>query len=344
MVVCALQPPDDLAAALQAQGAQVVCCNRRRPSILQGVPFATYVIKNLHDIVRLCKRERASVVHCHLSDAEFLGIAAGRYARVPRVVTSVHYPDLLPPRTRGSIRNALRRILTQFLYCNADTIIAVSEEVASRVRELAPGSSAKLRVIINGIDTAHYADLGAPAFGEHVVLTTVARLAPPKGHCFLLEAIRLLHLHGRHLKLLLAGEGDLRAELETQVNASGIGDLVVFLGNCSDIPALLGTTDIFVLPSLWEGTSLALLEAMAAGRPIVASDIPGIRTVLQHGSTGLLARPGDAPALAQAISVFLDNPSFARACGAQAKKTAQERFDISRTLAELYDVWGVQEM
>ncbi|MCX8044732.1 MAG: glycosyltransferase [Desulfobacterota bacterium] len=342
-VVCALQPPNDLADALRSLSVDVVCLQRPRPSIIHGGSFISYSVGHARDVFRLCKTAQATVVHCHLSDAEFLGIPIGRAARVPRVVTTVHYPDLLPLRSRTSVRNVLRKILTRVIYYFVDTIIAVSDDVACRVQELVPGCSGKIRVIINGINTAAYAALPPPAFHQEIVLTTIARLMPPKGHQYLIDAVHRLRSSGKQVRLLLAGDGDLYDELVAQTRMRGIYDNVVFLGNCADIAGLLATTDIFVLPSLWEGTSLALLEAMAAARPIVATDIPGIRRVLESGRSGILVRPADAAALAQAITVFIDNPQYARTCGEVARRVARERFDIKRTIAELLEVWGVPQ-
>lgn len=341
MVVCALQPPCDIADHLSSAGARVVCLNRPRPSIVRAGKFLCYAALNLRDIVRLCRIEHAGVMHCHLSDAEFLGILAGRFARVPRVVTTVHYPDLLPPRHRISIRNFFRKALTRLLYRHVNMVVAVSDEVAYRIRELAPSCEKKLRVIINGVDTAAFADVPPPAFTTPVVLCTVARLMPPKGHRFLIDAVHRLCSSGRNIRLLLAGDGDLRHELEERTRAYGLDDNVIFLGNRRDVINVLSKADIFVLPSLWEGTSLALLEAMAAARPIVASDIPGIRNVIRNGQTGLLAPAADPEGLAHAISVFIDNPDFAVACGQRARSVAREQFDIHKTIAALYDVWGI---
>lgn len=339
-IVCALQPPCDIAEPLSWAGARVVCLNRPRPSIARTDKFYWYVCRNFRNIVQLCRSEHVNVVHCHLSDAEFLGILAGLYARVPRVVTTVHYPDLLPPRHWSSIRNFLRRILTWLLYQQVDMIVAVSEEIACNIRDLVPSCAKKVRVIINGIDTVTFADVSPPAFTVPIKLCTVARLMPPKGHRFLIEAVHRLSSSGRNIRLLLAGEGELRQELEERTRAYGLEDIVVFLGNRQDVVNVLSEADIFVFPSLWEGTSLALLEAMAAARPIVASDIPGIRNVIQNGATGLLAQPGNPELLAQTISVFIDNPDFAKACGQRARTVARERFDIRRTVTALYDVWG----
>lgn len=340
-VVCSLQAPDDCATALRDRGARVISCGRLRPSIINPVRFTAYAAGGFSAILRLCRTEHASVVHCHLSDAEFLGIAAGRCAGVPRLVTTVHYPDLLPDRPAGSLRNVLRRTATVLLYRYVHAVIAVSDEVAGRLREFVPSCADKIRVIMNGIDTAAYSAVPAPVFGDPAVVTTVARLMPPKGHRFLLDAAQRLVRGGRRITIMFAGDGDLRHSLERRCRELGIADAVQFLGNRSDIAALLGATDIFVLPSLWEGTSLALLEAMAGGRPIVATTIPGIAAVVQDGRSGLLVPPGDADALAQAISIFLDNPQFARQCGEEARAVARARFDIGTTIKALTSVWGI---
>ena len=119
------------------------------------------------------------------------------------------------------------------------------------------------------------------------VLTNVGRLRTQKGQTFLLDAMASLVSAFEGIKLLILGEGDLLPTLKRKLEALGLSNRVKFLGNRSDVPDILALTEIFVFPSLWEGTSLALLEAMAAGKPIVATDIPGNRTVLQHMKTAI---------------------------------------------------------
>jgi glycosyltransferase involved in cell wall biosynthesis len=347
--VCVLQPNAQLSSRVEEEGGRVIPFDRPRPSILNPLHFISYFYRNIRDIVALCRREHVDVIQCHLSDAEFVGIFAGHWARVERVLTTLHYPDLLPiSRHHLDPRNFLRRLVTRLLYRWVNAVIAVSEDVAAKVREFVWVSPDKVFTIINGIDPAPFLmakpdhdlekKLGLGA-GNRVLLT-VARLMPPKGHVYLIEAVGLLVKDYPDIQLFLAGDGDLREQLMAQCNALGVSDHVHFLGSRTDVSDLLALTDIFVIPSMWEGTSLALLEAMAAEKAIVATDIPGNRAVLVSPKCGVLVPPGDSESLAAAISYLLEHPEAASEYGQTAGRVVRERFDIRKSIAQLQVLWG----
>lgn len=345
--VCVLQPNPELKGAIESQGVRVVCFDRPRPSILKPHRFFSYFCRNVRDIVTLCRRESVDVVQCHLSDAEFVGIFAGYLAKVKRILTTLHYPDFLPARRRRDPRNLLRRLATRILYGWTDAIIAVSEDIGAKVKGFVEIDPAKVHTILNRIDVDSFrgispkgdlaADLGVSH--GHKVILSVGRLMPPKGHVYLIEAVGRLAADHPAIRLLLAGDGDLRGELEAKCISMGILNRVRFLGSRSDVADLLALADIFVLPSLWEGTSLALLEAMAAARPIVATDIPGNAAVLGSIPCGALVPAADGKALAEAISHFLAHPEQASECGLAAARVARDRFDIQQSIAQLELLW-----
>jgi len=298
--------------------------------------------------MRICRQEKVDIIQCHLSDAEFIGILAARLAGIPRILTTIHYQDLLPTRRAGDFRNLLRWLYTKIIYKWVDGIIAVSEDVSQKLQELFGQKPPKVRVMVNRIDVQSFAttppsedlrkSLGLRP--ENKILTTVARLMPPKGHAYLIEAMHQLVPRFKNLKLLLVGDGDLRQPLQKKCAALGVMEHALFIGSRRDIPAILALTDIFILPSLREGTSLALLEAMASGKPIVATDIPGNRAVLRHQINSLLVPPGDAEALADAISFLLEHPGPARKYALKAHEAVQTKFDIRQTVKELEELWG----
>ncbi len=135
----------------------------------------------------------------------------------------------------------------------------------------------------------------------------VAQLLPPKDHPTLIRAVQLMISQGRDVELLFAGEGPRRPEYEALVTELGIGQAVRFLDSRPDVPELMGASDVFVLATHTEGLPIVLLEAMAAELPIVATDIPSCRQVLDGGSSGILVAPEDPRRMAAAIGALLDN-------------------------------------
>lgn len=347
-LVCVLQPDGTIRELLEEQGARVFCFNRPRFSILSPAKFFLYFYRNVRDIISLCRRYQVDVVHCHLSDAEFIGIPAGWLAGVRRVISTVHYPALLPERKRGDVRNYLRVLLTRLVYHLADAVVAVSADIADNLKSLFRLDQAKIKIIVNGIDVEamqgiipdpQWLDSVGARPGERII-TAVGRLMPPKGHCYLLEALARLASKFGNIRLLLVGDGELRGSLERRAHQLGIDRMVSFLGSRSDVHRILSLTEVFVLPSISEGTSLALLEAMAAAKPIVATDIPGNSAILKNGVSGLLVPPGDPEGLACAIAFFLDNREEAAAWGKNAYVDVCRQFHIDKTVTEHLKLWS----
>ena len=150
--ICVLQPNVELKAEIEALGVRVVSFDRPRPSILKPQRFISYFYRNVRDIVSLCSRDHVDVIQCHLPDAEFVGILAGFWTRVDRILTTLHSPKMLPARHGRDPRNFLRRLATRLLYMRVDAIIAVSEDVAVKVRDFVRVNPDKVFTIINGID------------------------------------------------------------------------------------------------------------------------------------------------------------------------------------------------
>jgi glycosyltransferase involved in cell wall biosynthesis len=153
-----------------------------------------------------------------------------------------------------------------------------------------------------------------------------------KGHRHLIDALALLAPRYPSLHLAICGRGDLEQSLADQARGLGIADRVHLVGLRADVPNVLASADVFVHPSLSEGLPLALLEAMFAARPIVASDVGEIGTVLANGA-GVVVPPGSAPALARAIDCLLERPSVAHGLAARAYAKACDEYDVSRMVA-----------
>lgn len=225
--------------------------------------------------------------------------------------------------------------------------VAIAREVAKSIERVYALKDVAL--IPNGIPVAQYAletQIGKAwrakeGFGEgELLLVSVARLSPQKGHEVLIRAFSLAASSFPHMRLLLVGEGPLRAELEKLVRALGIEDRVRFLGLRTDIPQILVASDVFVLASWWEGNPLSVMEAMAAGKPVLATAVGGVPELVLDGVSGFLVPPGDVEGMAQAMLMLAQNAHLRSRMAWEASEQARARFDVSvmvRQYEALYD-------
>jgi glycosyltransferase involved in cell wall biosynthesis len=231
-----------------------------------------------------------------------------------------------------------RRMLCRLYNHFTDLSFVVSAGVGDYIREQIGTGAAKIRVLYNAVDPARFAgrkspqevrdELGIPS-GQPVV-GLVARLDHrAKGHLELIQAMALLQdRHAFHA--LMVGGGRRQEEMRDLAGSLGLGDRVHFLGNRRDVPDLLGAMDIFVLPSHSEGVSLAVLEAMAGGLPVIVSAVGGLPEIIHHKETGLLVPPKDAEALAGSLARLLENPDLAKRLGEKARERIKEKYSIER--------------
>jgi glycosyltransferase involved in cell wall biosynthesis len=169
---------------------------------------------------------------------------------------------------------------------------------------------------------------------QGLLVGTVGRLHPQKGFASLLAAVARVRERLPAIRLLLVGGGALRRDLVARAEALGLAEVVIFAGSRGDVPEILAALDLFVLPSLWEGLPNAVLEAMAAGLPVVATAAGGTPEVVVDGETGLLVPPGDVTALAEAIERLLRDPGLRRKMGEAGRKRVEGHFTIEQTVAQ----------
>ena len=264
------------------------------------------------ELARILRRLRPRIAH--VMDVWPQAVVAARLARVPRVLVTHHTPEL--PRRDNLAGRAWQRLG----WLARPEVIYTSE--VDRERDGRRPS----HVVALGIDLDRF-DGARPALrSERPLVGNVARLAPQKDHRTLIEAARLVP----EADFVVAGDGGLRHELERQA----AGSRVRFLGARDDVPELLASLDVFAFPSLFEGLCLAVIEAQAAGVPVVATPVGGIRETVVDGETGLLVPTGDPGGLAAAIRRLLEDRPAAEAMAAEAKRRVRERFSIERMLDE----------
>jgi glycosyltransferase involved in cell wall biosynthesis len=297
---------------------------------MQGARPAARVQQLAH-FVRLVKAEQPAVFHANLAWplAGKYALLSAALARVPAVVAHEHSLGPTAPAAGGLL---LHRLIGR----GVDRYVAVSRALADRLRRVYHVPSRKLRVVPNGIAVAQFERPARPRPRLRPMVLTVARLDEVKGHQFLLEAARLVP----EATFVLAGEGPERAGLEAQALRLGVADRVSFMGHRSDVPALLASCDVLVLPSLAESSSLTLLEAMAARKPVIATRVGGIPEIVEDGQTGVLVPPADPPALAAAIrSLLIDRDQAGRLASA-GRARVQREFTLEamvRGIAAVYD-------
>jgi glycosyltransferase involved in cell wall biosynthesis len=278
------------------------------------------------------------IVHSHGYKADMYAFLSGLEHRTRRVAT-VH--NWINTNTAMSLYAwADRFVLKRF-----DAVAPVSRMVEQALLD-SGFDPEKVHRVENGIDVEKFHGNGsgaAPSPLPHdpadTVIGTVGRLVPQKGHgCLLDAAPRILAAHGRCF-FALVGDGPLREELQRQAERNGIADRVLFLGDRSDVPALLSRMDIFVLPSLVESHPLALLEAMAAQKPIVASGVGDIPAILRHGRLGRVVPPGSAESLAEGVLSYLKNPEEAARFGRESYREAVAHFSATRMAGEYLNIY-----
>jgi len=290
-------------------------------------------------VYRALRQGDFDIMHCHLLEGCWYGLPAGWLARVP-----VRIAHLQNCHWRLSFRG---RLFDRLAFSFAGAAFGCSQAVLRFYQQRMWYPRSKCHLVYNGVVTKRFEvlppkeqarkRLGLPQ--DAVVVTTVARLVPQKGHVYLIEAAKEVVSEFRNIRFLLVGEGGLRLELEQRVRNLNLAEHFLFLGQRTDVPEILAASDIFVLPSLWEGLPLVLVEAGLAGLPVVASRVDGIVEIVEDGRNGFLVPPGEPSALAGAIRVLAKDPYLREQMGNKGRAIAHERFAmerIARQVAGLY--------
>ena len=310
----------------------------------QGIPVhhlgrGRFDPRILTDLVSLVRRRNARVLHVHGYAAADFGRVAARMSGA-KLILHEHFADPRMPAYQG-LADRLLAPLT-------DRAIAVSHSTRDFLVSKRSVPAERVRLIWNGAPLGEFApggrdralaarrELGLPE--EALVIGTIGRLNAQKGHTHLLDALALLRTRLPDLWTLIVGDGDLMESLKEQAARLGLGDRVVFAGHRTDVPDLLAALDVFGISSLYEGTPLALFEAMAAGRPIVSTAVDGCREVLEDGVSGVLIPPADAKALAGALERVVTNAELREALGRRALEESR-RYDVQACVEQMQTLY-----
>jgi len=297
---------------------------------------------------QLMRRLRPAVLHTYnLAALEYAFTATLAGVRVR--IHAEHGRDASDPHGLNPRHNFLRRRLVPFI----DRYIPVSADLDRWLADVVRIPRERIQFIKNGVDTERFAPGGAPAadvpFAEDdIVIGTVARVQDVKNHRGLIDAFAQLRARlvrkdaelAQRVKLAIVGDGPLLPAVVEQVETLGLENAIWLPGARSDIGALLQTFDVFALPSLAEGTPVSMLEAMACGLPVVASNVGGIPEVIADGAQGLLVPVGDVDALERAMARYVADPALRARHGKAARARVEERFSMRAMVAAyggLYD-------
>lgn len=278
----------------------------------------------LSRLTTLIRKIRPDVVHAH---QEPFALVAAALAGVPRRIETVHLAEYWQQDGAPWLRALARRAATAHVVASpAEERLVAASTCPGKVRIIPPGYDGR------GIEY-HSRDAlpleVRPEPGDFVV-GSIGRLAEQKGYGSLVEAAPEILRACPSARFLLVGDGPLRADLERQIADLGLDSRFLITGYRPDAARFLGAMDVFVFPSLWESWGLSAVEAMAAGIPVVATDVEGPRSFLKDGATALLVPPRAPAALAQAVVRLWSDPALRRSLGQQARSFAEERLSVTR--------------
>ncbi len=295
---------------------------------------------SIYKLYRLLKIHQFDIIHTHAYSAGIIGRISAFLAGVPVIISHNH--------SIYDFYNRYYHLVEWILSLITDRVICISEEVNRFTNETQRINSRKLITIHNGIDDdcAVIENRGSDLKNElgislnHSVIGTIAHLEEHKGHKYLLEAASLLLSSKRDISFLFVGEGTLKEKLKKLCVDLKIENNIIFVGERSDISEILFSIDIFVLPSLREGLGLAILEAMACGKPVIATNVGGIPEIVKDGVSGILVPPKDPKSLYRAMSDLLDDREKCEEMGRFGKRVYDESFRARTMVGKIEDLYG----
>ncbi|MCX6745808.1 MAG: glycosyltransferase [Candidatus Parcubacteria bacterium] len=283
-------------------------------------------------IFKYLKSIKPQIVHTHLFGGDTWGRIAAIWARVLIIIVTEHNMNL----DESWLKKKIKLILSWF----TDKIIAVSQGVKEYTIKIEKIKPAKIEVIYNGIDLEKFAWRGFKPIGfANIKALVVARLHEQKGHKYLLEAMPLICEKYPNFILNIVGTGNLLKNLKEQAANLGIINKVVFWEQQLEIEKILPQMDLFILPSIWEGLGIAIIEAQAVGVPVLASNIGGLKELIEHKKTGLLFEPKNPQAILKTVDLLLSNPDLVKQMVENAHNQVKEKFSLEQMVKSYTDLY-----
>lgn len=306
-------------------------------------------METLRTLVRHMRRYQPHVVHTHLSKAGFFGRLAARFTRRPAVFHTYHGHIFAGYDEFSRAKMEVFRRMDQLAARCTDRIIALTPNQAEELQAAGIGHPSQYRVVPLGLELQPFleapdsraalrTELGVP--GDTPLIGHISRLVPVKSVQYFIGAAEEVRKSHPNAVFLVIGDGPARPELERLAQEKGLlGTTVRFLGFRGDLPYLNRGLDIVALTSLQEGTPVAIIEALTAGRPVVATDVGGVATIVRHRETGWLSPPRDVAHIAEGIRSILDDPKTAATWGLAGRSVVYPQNDVSRLLGDINSLY-----
>jgi glycosyltransferase involved in cell wall biosynthesis len=315
---------------------------KRRASIKRPIKFGISLIFFLKDLLAFIRSRQIQIIHAHLGQANQVAVVASKLSGVPAFAT-VHSPKaFVDPRSRWDPRVQFVKVVDAIIYLLADRVLVVSDEIKEVVRRLFHLDRSRVLVLKNGI-VLDDNPLKPINLGKEVHLTSnrlkliaVGRLVPLKAFDVLVSAVSELVNQGLdNLLVLIVGEGVERLRLEKLIQDLRIGSYVKLMGLRHDVMELMKACDLFALPSRYEGLSIAMIEAMACGLPIISSDVRGLKDYIKHEQNGLIFPVDDHKALAKSILRIANNKNLRERLSCGAREAFEKEYDMRKNIRSI---------
>lgn len=316
------------------------------PSLVRDI----HPLKDIKTLIKLAiflKKENFDIVHCHTSKGGFIGRLAAKLAGAKIIIYSPH-GDIFEGYF-CKLATDFFILLEKFAARYTDKIINLTKIEIERFLEHGIGTRHQLKQIYNGINIKYYERAitsnlkKRDEFGlgkDDFVCATVGRFVPVKGHTYLIKAIQKVVKVIPEAKFLFVGDGELKSKLSEEIKSYDLQRNIFLLGARSDIATILSCINVFLLPSLNEGFGMVLIEAMAARKPVIATNVGGVPEVIINGTTGILVPPEDPEAFSSAIIKLYNNPEMSLEMGSAGYSRARNLFDIKTTVHEFEDLYS----
>lgn len=322
-----------------------------REFLKSGIPCYPVLSKSIFNIKQykvlnsIIQNEKVNILHTHELRADMVGFIAGKYNHRP-VLSTIH--NMITKSRLSPIKKRIYCFISKRIYNSNSRAIAISEAVRNNLIHELGVNPEQVTTIYNGTEKVELTSFANPAITraslnispDAPLLTFIGRFIPiQKGQEYLINAMPEILQKHPSAHLLMVGDGAIRKELESLCDALMVKKNITFCGWRNDINDILYASDICVVPSLWEPFGKIVIEAMMAGKPVVGSNVDGIKEIIIHEETGLLVEPKNSMELAKAIGRLLDNPGLAKTMGEKGRLRALEKFTSARYAEKTLDLY-----